>query len=59
MLISEKGREEAENAGKVLKADGYDFDLAYTSVLKGNKNPLVHNGRNGSHVDSGDQGLET
>ncbi|WP_367358552.1 2,3-diphosphoglycerate-dependent phosphoglycerate mutase [Mesotoga sp.] len=32
--LSEKGREEAENAGKVLKADGYDFDLAYTSVLK-------------------------
>ncbi|MGD9907192.1 MAG: 2,3-bisphosphoglycerate-dependent phosphoglycerate mutase, partial [Mesotoga sp.] len=31
--LSEKGREEAENAGKVLKADGYDFDLAYTSVL--------------------------
>ncbi|MFA6977021.1 MAG: 2,3-diphosphoglycerate-dependent phosphoglycerate mutase, partial [Mesotoga sp.] len=32
--LSEKGREEAEKAGKVLKAGGYDFDLAYTSVLK-------------------------
>ncbi|MDD3681831.1 MAG: 2,3-diphosphoglycerate-dependent phosphoglycerate mutase [Mesotoga sp.] len=32
--LSEKGREEAKKAGKVLKADGYDFDLAYTSVLK-------------------------
>jgi len=32
--LSEKGREEAKKAGKVLKADEYDFDLAYTSVLK-------------------------
>ena len=32
--LSEKGREEAKKAGKVLKADGYDFDLAYTSVMK-------------------------
>lgn len=32
--LSEKGREEARNAGKVLKAEGYAFDVAYTSVLK-------------------------
>jgi 2,3-bisphosphoglycerate-dependent phosphoglycerate mutase len=32
--LSEKGREEAKEAGEILKAEGYDFDLAYTSVLK-------------------------
>ena len=32
--LSEKGREEARAAGKLLKKDGYLFDGAYTSVLK-------------------------
>ncbi|MBO4902285.1 MAG: 2,3-diphosphoglycerate-dependent phosphoglycerate mutase [Lachnospiraceae bacterium] len=32
--LSEKGREEAKNAGKVLKEEGYDFDVCYTSYLK-------------------------
>ena len=32
--LSEKGREEAKNAGKLLKSEGYDFDLCYTSYLK-------------------------
>ena len=32
--LSEKGRQEAAEAGKVLKAEGYTFDVAYTSVLK-------------------------
>lgn len=32
--LSEKGKEEAKNAGKVLKKDGYFFDIAFTSVLK-------------------------
>ncbi len=32
--LSEKGRQEAIEAGKLLKANGYTFDLAYTSVLK-------------------------
>jgi 2,3-bisphosphoglycerate-dependent phosphoglycerate mutase len=32
--LSEKGREEAKDAGVVLKAEGYTFDVAYTSVLK-------------------------
>lgn len=32
--LSEKGREEAKEAGEVLKAGGYTFDVAYTSVLK-------------------------
>jgi 2,3-bisphosphoglycerate-dependent phosphoglycerate mutase len=32
--LSEKGFQEAQEAGRVLKAEGYTFDLAYTSVLK-------------------------
>lgn len=32
--LSEKGRIEAKAAGQLLKADGYVFDEAYTSVLK-------------------------
>lgn len=32
--LSEKGREEAKNAGKVMKAEGFTFDLAFTSTLK-------------------------
>ena len=32
--LSEKGMEEARNAGKLLKAEGFEFDAAYTSVLK-------------------------
>ncbi len=32
--LSEKGREEARQAGVMLKEQGYRFDLAYTSVLK-------------------------
>ncbi len=32
--LSDKGRAEAKSAGQRLKADGYVFDLAYTSVLK-------------------------
>ncbi|MEN6522473.1 MAG: 2,3-diphosphoglycerate-dependent phosphoglycerate mutase [Anaerolineaceae bacterium] len=32
--LSEKGIEEAHNAGKLMKEAGYTFDLAYTSVLK-------------------------
>lgn len=32
--LTEKGREEAARAGEILKAEGYEFDLCYTSVLK-------------------------
>ncbi|MBI1937553.1 MAG: 2,3-diphosphoglycerate-dependent phosphoglycerate mutase [Ignavibacteriales bacterium] len=32
--LSEKGLLEADQAGKTLKAEGYTFDLAFTSVLK-------------------------
>jgi len=32
--LSAKGREEAHEGGRVLKAEGYTFDVAYTSVLR-------------------------
>jgi 2,3-bisphosphoglycerate-dependent phosphoglycerate mutase len=32
--LSEKGRHEAHEGGAVLRAEGYTFDVAYTSVLK-------------------------
>jgi 2,3-bisphosphoglycerate-dependent phosphoglycerate mutase len=32
--LSSRGLEEARDAGRLLKAGGYTFDLAYTSVLK-------------------------
>ena len=32
--LSEKGVDEAHAAGRLLKAEGFEFDEAYTSVLK-------------------------
>jgi 2,3-bisphosphoglycerate-dependent phosphoglycerate mutase len=32
--LSEKGREEATQSGLLMKAEGYAFDIAYTSLLK-------------------------
>jgi 2,3-bisphosphoglycerate-dependent phosphoglycerate mutase len=32
--LSERGLDEARKAGKLLKQEGYAFDIAYTSVLK-------------------------
>ncbi|MCD8204548.1 MAG: 2,3-diphosphoglycerate-dependent phosphoglycerate mutase, partial [Coprobacillus sp.] len=32
--LSDKGREEAINGGKLLKEEGFKFDVAYTSTLK-------------------------
>ena len=32
--LSAKGLEEAKNAGKILKKEGYTFDLAFSSLLK-------------------------
>ena len=32
--LSEKGKEEAAEAGRVLKEQGFSFDIAFTSVLK-------------------------
>jgi 2,3-bisphosphoglycerate-dependent phosphoglycerate mutase len=32
--LSDKGRQEAAEGGRVLKAEGFTFDVAYTSVLK-------------------------
>ena len=32
--LSEKGREEARQGGQILRDEGYDFDVCYTSYLK-------------------------
>ncbi len=32
--LSDKGKDEAKTAGQVLKAEGYDFDICFTSYLK-------------------------
>ena len=32
--LTPTGVEQAKNAGRLLKAEGYEFDIAYTSVLK-------------------------
>ena len=40
--LSEKGHEEAKNAGRLLKAEGYDFDICYTSILKRAIHTLNH-----------------
>lgn len=40
--LSEKGHQEAMNAGKLLKAEGYDFDVCYTSLLKRAIHTLNH-----------------
>ena len=32
--LTDKGRGEARAAGRLLRAEGFDFDLAFTSVLK-------------------------
>lgn len=40
--LTETGIEQAKNAGKLLKNEGYDFDLAYTSVLKRATRTLWH-----------------
>jgi len=32
--LTEKGRSEAQKAGQLLKEQGYEFDIAFTSLLK-------------------------
>ena len=40
--LSEKGHEEAKNGGRILKEEGYDFDICYTSYLKRAIHTLNH-----------------
>lgn len=40
--LTATGVDQAKNAGRLLKAEGYDFDLAYTSVLKRATHTLWH-----------------
>ncbi len=40
--LTETGIAQAKQAGQLLRADGYDFDIAYTSVLKRATRTLWH-----------------
>jgi len=40
--LTDTGVEQAKNAGRLLKAEGYDFDLAFTSMLKRATRTLWH-----------------
>ena len=40
--LTDTGIEQAKNSGRLLKAEGYDFDVAYTSVLKRATRTLWH-----------------
>lgn len=40
--LTDKGHEEAINAGKLLKTEGFDFDICYTSYLKRAIHTLNH-----------------
>ena len=40
--LTDTGIGQAKNAGRLLKAEGYDFDLAFTSVLKRATRTLWH-----------------
>ena len=40
--LSEKSHEEAKNAGRLLKEQGFDFDVCYTSILKRAIHTLNH-----------------
>ena len=40
--LTPTGVEQAKNAGRLLKAEGYEFDVAYTSVLKRAIHTLWH-----------------
>lgn len=48
--LSEKGIIEAKNAGKALKENNFEFDIAYTSVLRSYKNIVAGFGRDGQNV---------
>lgn len=43
--LTDKGREEAAEAGKALKNEGFVFDLAFTSVLKRANKTLENQGK--------------
>ena len=42
MDLTPTGIEQAKNAGRLLTAEGYEFDIAYTSVLKRSTRTLWH-----------------
>ena len=40
--LTENGVTEAKSAGKILRDEGFSFDIAYTSMLKRAKETLRH-----------------
>ena len=40
--LSDKGREEAREAGRLMRAEKFDFDVAHTSVLKDRKSTRLN-----------------
>ena len=40
--LSEKGKKDAINAGKLLREGGYLFDVCYTSILKRSIQTAIH-----------------
>ncbi|MES2281237.1 MAG: 2,3-diphosphoglycerate-dependent phosphoglycerate mutase [Pseudomonadota bacterium] len=42
VALTDTGIEQAKTSGRLLKAEGYDFDVAYTSVLKRATHTLWH-----------------
>lgn len=48
--LSKKGEEEAMNAGKLLKNEGFKFDLAYTSYLQRAIKTLWHSLEQTGHM---------
>ncbi len=52
--LTEHGRAEAREAGRLLKAEGFDFDVAFTSVLQARDPHAVDRARrDGPHVAAG------
>ena len=47
--LTPTGVEQAKQAGRLLKAEGYEFDVAYTSVAQArHPHPVALPGRNGT-----------
>lgn len=56
--LTEQGEREGREAGRLLKAEGFEFDMAYCSVLTpGDSDPLAGTHGNGSGMDSGAPGM--
>jgi bisphosphoglycerate-dependent phosphoglycerate mutase family 1 len=48
--LTATGVEQAKKAGQLLKAEGYDFDVAYQRAQARHPYPVACAGRNGPHL---------